>query len=164
MAQANRNILPHLWYDKDAREAAEFYVSIFPNSQVTNVTVLRDTPSGDVETVAFTLWGQKFLAISAGPYFKFNPSVSFIVNFDPSRLDNASEKLDEAWNRLSAYPDSEQCGWLKDRFGLCWQIVPRKMEQMMAGGTPEQVHRLSQATLKMKKLDLAALQRAFKGE
>ncbi|SHM78588.1 VOC family protein [Gracilibacillus kekensis] len=294
----NQNIVPHLWYDKEAKEAAEFYASIFPDSRITSITPLDDTPSGDSHLVSFELWGQKFLSINAGPIFKFNPSVSFMVNFDPksdkeaiekinmvwsklseggtvltpldkysfsdkygwiqdkyglswqlilkntedeerptimpslmfggdqynkaeealqyylsvfnnakkgsiarsdkegavmfsdfmlenqwlTAMDSAEnyefrfseaisltvycdtqEEIDHYWNKLSAVPESEQCGWLKDKYGMNWQIVPREKETMMTSGTPEQVARVTQATLKMKKLDLAELQEAYKG-
>jgi len=300
-----QKISPHLWFDKEAKEAAEFYCSVFPNSKVTNISTLHDTPSGDVDTVSFELWGQKFMAISAGPLFKFNPSVSFFVNFDPSREENASKKLDavweklseggtalmpldkypfserygwiedkyglswqliltdpegdprppivpsllfvgdvsgqaeeainfylsvfknskqgliarypkgmepdqegtlmfadfmlenqwfaamdsahehqfnfneaisfmvysdtqaeidEYWEKLSAVPEAEQCGWLKDKFGVSWQIVPTAMDEMMSQGTPEQMARVTETFLKMKKFDLAELKRAYKGE
>jgi len=92
MKTTNQNIVPHLWYDKEANEAAAFYTSIFPDSRITNETTLHDTPSGDAQLISFELWGQKFMAISAGPYFKFNPSVSFFVNFNPSLEKDASEK------------------------------------------------------------------------
>lgn len=306
MTKTIQNIVPHLWFDKEANEAASFYTSIFPDSRITNETALHDTPSGDSNLFSFELWGQKFMAINAGPFFKFNPSVSFMVNFDPSREKDASEKINEVWNKLSeggtvlmpldkypfsekygwiqdkyglswqliltnpegeerppilpslmfvgdncgkaeeaihfylsvfkntkqgqnarypqgmepnkegslmfsdfsllnqwftamdsarnhqfsfneaisfmvycdtqeeiddywdklsAIPESEQCGWLKDKFGVSWQIVPREMEKMMGGSsTPEQIERLSQATLKMKKLDLAELQKAYEGK
>ncbi|WP_203249252.1 VOC family protein [Sporosarcina beigongshangi] len=303
MTKTNQNIVPHLWYDKEAKEAAAFYASIFPNSRITNVTTLHDTPSGDADLVSFELWGQKFMAISAGPYFKFNPSVSFMVNFDPSREKDASDKINEVWDKLSeggevlmpldkypfsekfgwvqdkyglswqliltnpegeerpeivpsllfvgdkcgkaeeainfylsvfknaeqgllarypqgmepdkegtvmftdfmlenewfaamdsahkhdfrfneavsfmvycdtqeeiddywdklsAVPEAEQCGWLKDQYGVSWQVVPREMDEMMASSTPEQMSRVNEAILKMKKLDLAELQRAYK--
>jgi predicted 3-demethylubiquinone-9 3-methyltransferase (glyoxalase superfamily) len=126
-------ITPHLWFDREAREAAEFYTSLFPGSRVTNVTTLQDTPSGDSEIVSFELAGQSFMAISAGPLFKFNPSVSFFVNFDPSRDSNARENLDAAWESLSQggtalmpldrYPFSERYGWVQDRYGLSWQLI-----------------------------------------
>lgn len=304
-------IVPHLWYDKEAREAAEFYASLFPKSRITDVTVLHDTPSGDSETVSFELWGQKFMAISAGPLFKFNPSISFIVNFDPLFFDpspapakDATKKLDEIWvalseggttlmplgeypfskhygwvqdryglswqlmltdpegeprppfipslmfvgekcgkaeeaisfylsifrnsrqgilvrydagqepdnegtvmfadfqledywfaamdsarqhgftfneatsfivtcddqeeidyywGELSAVPEAEQCGWLKDKYGVSWQIVPAVMDEMMRNGTEEQIARVTQAFLPMKKLDIASLQKAYDG-
>lgn len=304
MTKTDQNIVPHLWYDKEASEAAEFYSSIFPDSKITKVVTLHDTPSGDSQLVSFELWGQKFMAISAGPYFKFNPSVSFIVNVDPSREKDASEKMNEIWNKLSeggsvlmplgkypfsekygwiqdkygltwqlilanpegeerptivpslmfvgdkcgkaeeaihfylsvfknskqghfarypqgmepdkegttmfsdfmlenqwfaamdsardhkfsfseaisfmvycdsqeeidyywdklsAVPASEQCGWLKDKYGVSWQIVPREMDAMMNDSTPEQFARVSKATLKMKKLNLAELRKAYEG-
>lgn len=304
MTKTNQNIVPHLWYDKEANEAAEFYASIFPDSKITNITTLHDTPSGNSDIVSFELWGQKFMAISAGPLFKFNPSVSFIVNFDPSREKDAREKINEVWNKLSeggtalmpldkypfserygwiqdkyglswqliftntegeerptivpslmfvgdkcgkaeeainfylsvfknskqgliarypqgmepdkegtimfsdfmlenqwfaamdsarehkfsfneaisfmvycdkqkeidyywdkltAVPDAEQCGWLKDKYGLSWQIVPREMNETMSKGTPEQIARVTKAFLKMKKFDLAELEKAYKG-
>jgi len=299
-----QTIIPHLWYDKEATEAAEFYASIFPDSRITNVSTLHGTPSGDSDIVTFEVWGQKMMAISAGPYFKINPSVSFIVNFDPSREKDAEKLIDEVWNKLSAggvalmpldkypfserygwiqdkyglswqlmltnpegeerpaiipsllfvgdkcgqaeeaikfylsvfksskqgllvrypqgmepdkegsmmfadfllenmwfsamdsahehkfsfneaisfmvycdtqeeidyywdklsaVPQAEQCGWLKDKFGVSWQIAPREMDEMMSKGTPEQLERVTKAFLQMKKLDLAELKRAYKG-
>lgn len=293
-----QKIVPHLWFDTQAKEAAKFYTSVFPDSSVTNVTVLHDTPSGDAETVSFTLAGQDFMAISAGPYFKFNPSVSFLVactsdeevnelwakiseggtalmelgsypfsqrygwttdtyglswqimhmgeravtqkitptlmfvggnagkaeeaiNFYASVFPNSAvnvamrygageepdkegtvkhasftlegqkfaamdsahkhefafneaisllvkcgtqEELDAYWNALSAVPEAEQCGWLKDKFGLSWQISPASMETMMQNGTPEQIKRVTEAFLKMKKFDIEALNRAYAAE
>jgi predicted 3-demethylubiquinone-9 3-methyltransferase (glyoxalase superfamily) len=300
-----QKITPHLWFDREAKEAAEFYTSLFPDSKITNITTLHDTPSGSVDVVSFALSGQPFMAISAGPLFRFNPSVSFIVNFDPSRDKNAWENLDKLWeklsqggaalmpldkypfserygwlqdkyglswqlilsnpegeerpfivpslmfvgkvcgkaeestnfymsvfknsrrgivarypkgmepdkegtimftdfmienqwfaamdsarahnfafneatsfmvycdtqkeidyywDRLSAVPEAEQCGWLKDKYGLSWQIVPTTMDEMMANGTREQIDRLTQAFLPMKKLVIAELEKAFKGE
>jgi predicted 3-demethylubiquinone-9 3-methyltransferase (glyoxalase superfamily) len=128
-----QKITPHLWFDKDAREAAEFHASIFPNSKVTNATSLHSTPSGDVDVVSFELFGHPFMALSAGPLFKFNPSVSFFVNFDPSRDKNARENMDRIWEKLSSggtalmplqqYPFSERYGWVQDRYGLSWQLI-----------------------------------------
>jgi predicted 3-demethylubiquinone-9 3-methyltransferase (glyoxalase superfamily) len=128
-----QKITPHLWFDKEAREAAEFYTSLFPDSNVTNITTLHDTPSGDTDIVSFELAGQSFLAISAGPLFKFNPSVSFFLNFDPSRDQDARNNLDTLWERLSQggtalmpldkYPFSEHYGWVQDKYGLSWQLI-----------------------------------------
>ena len=101
MTETNQKIVPYLWFDKEAHEAAAFYASIFPYSIISNVTTLRNTPSGDSHIISFELWGKKFLAISAGLSFKFNPSLSFIVNFDPSRDKDAREKINEVWNKLS---------------------------------------------------------------
>jgi predicted 3-demethylubiquinone-9 3-methyltransferase (glyoxalase superfamily) len=298
-----QKIIPHLWFDKEAKEAADFYVAAFGNgSRVTSVNTLHDTPSGDVDVVSFELAGFAFMAISAGPLFKFNPSISFMVNFDPSRDDKAREHLDALWatlseggsalmplqeypfskrygwiqdkyglswqliltdpegeerpfilptllfvgdkagraeeaidfwvsvfndskrgatarygpdqapdkegtimfadfriegqwfaamdsagphafsfneavslmvscenqgeidfywERLSAVPEAEQCGWLKDRFGISWQVVPAELDRMMSRGTPEQQARVTQAFLQMKKFDLARLEEAF---
>ncbi|HZI52593.1 MAG TPA: VOC family protein [Chitinophagaceae bacterium] len=133
MAKLKQKITPNLWFDKEAREAADFYSKVFPESKITSTTMLHDTPSGDTEIVSFEVWGFKFMAISAGPLFKFNPSISFMVNFDPSIIKNAREKIDEVWNKLSdgghvlmaldKYPFSERYGWLQDKYGLSWQLI-----------------------------------------
>jgi predicted 3-demethylubiquinone-9 3-methyltransferase (glyoxalase superfamily) len=128
-----QKIVPHLWFDKEAVEAAEFYTSIFPDSKVTSTRVIKDTPSGDCDVVAFELMGMEFQSISAGPYFKFNPSVSFMVNFDPSKDAQAAKLIDEVWEKLSeggqvlmpidAYPFSKRYGWIQDKYGLTWQLI-----------------------------------------
>ncbi len=128
-----QKITPHLWFATQAKEAAEFYASIFPESQVTHVSTIKDTPSGDCDIVSFNLWGQSFMAISAGPLFTFNPSVSFMVNFDPSRDPEAPTRIDAVWNALAedgkvlmpigVYPFSERYGWVQDKFGLSWQVI-----------------------------------------
>jgi predicted 3-demethylubiquinone-9 3-methyltransferase (glyoxalase superfamily) len=300
-----QSIIPHLWFDKEAKEAAYFYTKVFSESKVTNVTTLHNTPSGDCDIVAFELWGYVFNAISAGPLFRFNPSISFMLNFDPSqdreartRIDTMWEQLSEGgnvlmpmdtypfsehygwvqdkyglswqliltkpegekrprivpsflfvqdvcgkaeeasdfylsvfkeskrgttvrypagmdpekegtvmftdfmilgqwfaamdsaqkhnfafneaisfmvqcenqneidyyWNKLSAVNDREQCGWLKDAYGVSWQVVPKVMDQMMKNGTPQQIDRVTQAFLPMKKLDIETLQRAYDGK
>src|ERR1700733_15004087 len=146
-----KTLTPHLWYDTQAKEAAEFYVSIFPNSKIKNVTTIKETPSGNSDIVSFELCGQPFMAISAGPLFKFNESISFMVPCD------TQEEIDYYWSKLSADPKAEQCGWLKDRYGLSWQIVPTMMNNMLASGDPEKIGRVTQAFLKMKKFDIAAL-------
>lgn len=292
-----QKIVPHLWFDTEAKEAAEFYVSAFPDSKVTNVTTLRGTPSGDCDVVSFTLTGQSFMAISAGPVFKFNPSISFMVGCkvekevdvlweklseggtalmelgaypfskkygwtqdkyglswqvmltdkdveqkitpnllfvgnvcgkaeeairfytsvfrdaeigeisrygegqEPNRSDmlnyasftlegqqfaamdsalmheftfneavslmvncDTQEEIDSYWDKLSAVPEAEQCGWLKDKYGVSWQIVPSEMGTLMASGDEERTARVTEAFLKMKKFDLKTLERAAKGE
>lgn len=128
-----RPITPHLWFATQAREAADFYASVFPDSKVDFVTQLHDTPSGDCDVVGFTLRGMPFMAISAGPLFEFNPSVSFMVNFDPSGDAQARERLDALWSSLmdggkalmplDAYPFSPRYGWVQDRFGVSWQLI-----------------------------------------
>ncbi len=304
-ARCMEKITPHLWFDKEAREAVEFYASLFPNSKITNITTIHDTPSGDCDVVSFELSSQSFMAISAGPLFKFNPSVSFLVNFNPLQGNDAREKLDLLWNKLisngrelmplqeypfskhygwvqdkyglswqlilsdasseerqfiipslmfvgnmcgkaeeainfytsifknsrsgivsrygsdqalskegtiaftdfmllgkwfaamdsagnydfvfneaisfmvncetqeeinyyweklSAVPEAEQCGWLKDKYGLSWQIVPTALSEMMKNGTPKQIERVTQAFLSMKKFDIATLRRTYEGK
>ncbi len=133
-----QKIVPHLWFDKEAKEAAEFYTSLFPDSGLTNVTTIRNTPSGDCDVVSFNLWGCSFMAISAGPLFKLNPSISLMVNFDPSKDAGAKSRIDEVWAKLSeggkalmpigAYPFSERYGWVQDRYGLSWQLILTKPE------------------------------------
>jgi predicted 3-demethylubiquinone-9 3-methyltransferase (glyoxalase superfamily) len=153
-----QKIVPHLWFDKEAKEAANFYCSVFPDSRITNTITLHDTPSGDCDIVSFTLFGQPFMAISAGPLFKFNESISFMVYCD------TQEEIDYYWEKLSAVPEAEQCGWLKDRYGLSWQIVPTVMDKMMQDHDSERLTRVTQTVLDMKKFDLAALQRANDGK
>ncbi|QJC51484.1 VOC family protein [Paenibacillus albicereus] len=305
MSKIHQAIVPHLWFDKEAKEAAEFYSSVFPDSGLNSVTPLNDTPSGDAHIVSFRVWGQPFMAISAGPHFKVNPSISFFANFDPSREPNAKDMLDDAWeklsdggtplmplgsypfskhyswiqdkygvnwqlmltnpdgeprppiipslmfvgancgkaeearafylsvfrdsqpgqlvrygpgqehdreghvlfsdfrlgstwftamdsaydhafqfneavsfvvrcetqeeidyywDKLSAVPAAEQCGWLKDQYGVSWQITPAVMDKMLGEGTPEQRDRVTKAFLKMKKFDLAELERTYRGD
>ena len=128
-----QKITPHLWFDKDAKEAAEFYTSVFPNSKITNLNTLHDTPSGDCDVVTFKIMGYTFMAISAGPLFKFNPSISFMVNFDPSQDKQARTRIDEIWEKLldggkalmplDKYPFSERYGWVQDKYGLSWQLI-----------------------------------------
>ncbi len=297
-----QKITPHLWFDKEAKESAEFYVSVFPNSKIKSHNVIKGTPSGDCDIMSYSLNGQDFMSISAGPYFKINPSVSFMVNFDPSKDPNAKENLTNIWNKLteggkvmmelaeypfskwygfcedkygvawqliltnpngeerpyiipsllfvgasygkaeeavdyylsvfkdaklgqrvkyetdqgpnkagtvmfsdynlsgnwftamdgggehkfafneaisfmvycesqeeidyfweklSSVPEAEQCGWCKDKFGLSWQIIPTRMNEMMSQGTPEQNKKVTEAFLKMKKFDIAKLEEAY---
>ncbi len=150
-----QKITPHLWFNKEAKEATAFYASIFPDSKIKNVTTITGTPSGDCDIVSFQLAGQDFKAISAGPFFKFNEAISFIVNCD------TQEEIDHYWDKLSADPKAEQCGWLKDKYGVSWQIVPTVMNQMMGSGDKEKIARVTKAFLKMKKFDIKTLQDAF---
>ena len=150
-------ITPHLWFDKEAKEAAEFYTSVFPQSKIKDTTTLHNTPSGTVDIVTLELLGQDFMLISAGPLFKFNEAISFMVHCD------SQEEIDYYWGRLSVVPEAEQCGWLKDKFGLSWQIVPAAMEEIMKDKDQEKLARVTEAFLKMKKFDIAALKRAYEG-
>jgi len=132
-ASDNQLIVPHIWFDTQAVEAAEFYVSVFPDSEINTVGRIRNTPSGDCDLVGFSLGGFQFQGISAGPAFSINPSISFIVNFDPSRDPAARESLDALWQKLSdggeirmalgSYPFSQRYGWIKDRYGVEWQLI-----------------------------------------
>lgn len=305
MTIIKQKIVPHLWFDKEAKEAANFYCSLLPDSKITSIATLHNTPSGDCDVVSFALSGHPFMAISAGPLFKLNPSVSFFLNFDPAKdkhalenlntlwkklsqggtalmpldkypfserygwiqdkyglswqlilsnpvgderpfitpallfvgdvcgkaeeasnlylsvfnnskrgiiarypegmepdragtvmysdfmladqwfaaMDSAhehkfafneaisfmiycdtQEEIDYYWSKLSSHPEAEQCGWLKDRFGLSWQVVPTVLDQMMQDNDPARLERVTQAFLKMKKFDIAALQRAYDGK
>lgn len=129
-----QKIVPHLWFDAQAKEAAAFYVDVFgDDSAVHSASQLHDTPSGDVDVVSFKIWGYEFQAISAGPAFEPNPSISFMMNFDPSQLKNARERIDEIWGKLAEggavlmpidkYPFSERYGWVKDKYGFSWQLI-----------------------------------------
>jgi len=153
-----QKITPHLWFDKEAKEAAKFYTSIFPKSKIKNTTTIHNTPSGAVDIVTFVLSGQEFMAISAGPLFKFNESISFIVNC------RTQKEIDYYWKKLSAVQEAEQCGWLKDKYGLSWQIVPTAMGEMMRDKNPKKLARVTEAFLKMKKFDIAALKKAYQGK
>jgi predicted 3-demethylubiquinone-9 3-methyltransferase (glyoxalase superfamily) len=154
-------IIPHLWYSEKAEEAAAFYASVLPNSKVESVTALAaDTPSGPagtVKVVEFTLIGQPFMAISAGPLDAFNHAVSFVVVCD----DQA--QIDRIWAALSHGGQVERCGWLKDRYGLSWQIVPAELGKMMKDPDRSRAKRVAEAMLKMVKFDIAALQKAYDG-
>lgn len=155
-------IFPHLWYAKEAEEAARFYASIFPDSRVDRVTtLLSETPSGppgSVKVVDFTLLGQRFQAITAGPHHEFNDAISIVV------LCEDQAEIDRYWNALLEGGGKPQaCGWLIDRYGLRWQIVPAVLDEMMADPDPARSKRVSDAMLKMVKFDIAALERAYRG-
>jgi len=152
-----QKITPHLWFDKEAKEAAEFYTSVFPKSKIKDTATLDNTPSGTVDIVILELLGQEFMLISAGPLFKFNEAISFMVHCD------TQEEIDYYWEKLSAVPEAEQCGWLKDKYGLSWQIVPTAMTEMMKDKDKKKLARVTEAFLQMKKFDIAALHRAYQG-
>jgi len=154
-------IVPFLWYTEKAEEAAAFYAALIPNSKVDSVTALpADTPSGpagSVKVVEFTLMGQPFMAISAGPLDPFNHAVSFIIECD------SQAEIDRLWTKLSEGGRTEQCGWLQDRYGLYWQITPTVLGKMMKDPDRARAKRAAEAMLKMTKLDIAGLERAYNG-
>ena len=162
MAKAGWKIFTHLWYAKEAEKAARFYASIFPDSRIDRITPLMSEspsgPPGSVKVVDFTLFGQRFQAISAGPHHEFNDAVSIVVLCD----DQA--ELDRYWNALlKGGGKAQACGWLIDRFGLRWQIVPAILDERMRDKDQARSKRPTDAFLKMVKLDIAALERAYRG-
>jgi predicted 3-demethylubiquinone-9 3-methyltransferase (glyoxalase superfamily) len=156
-----QKITPFLWYTNQAEEAANFYAGIFPDSHVTRVTALPSEspsgPAGSVKIVEFVLCGQSFTAMSAGPMEPFNHAISFSVSCKDQ------EELDHYWNALLAGGSAEQCGWLKDRYGVSWQIVPAALGELMGASDPVKSKRAAEAMLKMVKLDIATLQAAYEG-
>jgi len=157
-----QKITPFLWYAKEAEEAAKLYTSIFPNSRVVRVTAMPSEspsgPPGSVKIVEFVLFGQDFTAMTAGPLDPFNHAVSFVVNCE----DQA--EIDKYWNALLEGGSPEQCGWLKDRFGLSWQIVPTLLAKLIADPDKAKAKRASDAMMKMVKIDIAALKAAHEGK
>jgi predicted 3-demethylubiquinone-9 3-methyltransferase (glyoxalase superfamily) len=158
-----QRITPCLWFDDNAEEAAKFYVSIFPNSRIGTVTRYGDAgakasgrPKGTVMTVTFRLDGQEFMALNGGPVFSFSPAISFIVNC------KTQKELDRFWNKLSAGGKEVECGWLTDKYGVSWQIVPAVLGKMMQNKDAKKTERVMSALLQMKKLDIAALQQAYR--
>jgi predicted 3-demethylubiquinone-9 3-methyltransferase (glyoxalase superfamily) len=155
-----QKITPNLWFDTEAEEAAGFYTSIFENSRIVNVTHYTEAgprPAGTVMTVEWELNGQRFVGINGGPEFTFTEAVSFQIDCD------TQEEVDYFWKWLSEGGEEGPCGWLKDKFGLSWQVVPVGMDALFADPDPERARRAMQAMLRMKKLDLAELQRAADG-
>ncbi|MDQ3260911.1 MAG: VOC family protein [Pseudomonadota bacterium] len=157
-----QKIITHLWFDHQAEEAAKFYTSIFKNSKVGNITCYGEAAAkisgrqkGTVMTVNFELDGQEFYALNGGPLFKFNEAVSLFVN-----CENQSE-VDELWDKLLQGGQPQQCGWLKDKYGLSWQIVPKVLGEMLQNEDPEKVERVMKAILQMVKIDIAGLRQAF---
>jgi predicted 3-demethylubiquinone-9 3-methyltransferase (glyoxalase superfamily) len=152
-----QKITPFLWFDHQAEEAAVFYASIFPNSKIEKVVRYGATgpgPSGSVMTVAFQLDGQSFVALNGGPIFKFSEAISFVVNCQ------TQDEVDAYWEQLSAGGAESQCGWLKDKFGLSWQIVPSALPQLLSDPDPVKAQRAMKAMMTMKKLDIRALEQA----
>jgi predicted 3-demethylubiquinone-9 3-methyltransferase (glyoxalase superfamily) len=162
MAKITQKITPFLWFDNQAEEAAKFYTSIFKNSKIENVTrydeegsKVSGRPKGSLMTVPFQIEGQEFVALNGGPMFKFTEAISFIVNCETQK------EVDYYWEKLSAGGEEVQCGWLKDRFGLSWQVVPTVLTEMLQDKDPQKAQRVMAAMLKMKKIEIADLKKTY---
>src|SRR5947208_15319975 len=160
-----QKITPFLWFDDQAEQAAKFYTSVFKNSKVDRILRYDETsaktagrPAGSVLTIEFEIGGQKFLALNGGPQFKFNESISFVVNCE------TQQEIDELWEKLSAGGQKVQCGWLKDKYGVSWQIVPTVLGKLFQDTDGAKTKRVGEAMMQMKKLDIAELQRAYAGQ
>jgi len=152
-----KGITPFLWFDGNAEEAANFYVSLFPNSKVSGISRYGESgpgPKGSVMTVAFELGGEKFTALNGGPNFKFTEAVSFVVNCE------TQAEVDKYWSKLAEGGATNVCGWLKDKYGLSWQIVPTFVMQVLEEGNPRKTENMLKAVMQMTKLDIATLKRA----
>lgn len=150
-----KKITPFLWFDTQAEEAMNFYISVFKNGKVLNVT---PGPNGIAQTVQFELEGQEFIGLNAGPRFKFNESISFFVDC------KTQEEVDTLWNALTADGGEESmCGWVKDKYGLWWQIIPSALGELMSDPDPLKSQRVMDAMLQMRKIDIAGLQQAYEG-
>ncbi|MGA8262422.1 MAG: VOC family protein [Arenicellales bacterium] len=163
MSKTIQRITPFLWFDDGAAQAADFYVSVFENSRIITTThysgdaaKASGRPEGTVMTVAFELDGQKFVALNGGPHFKITEAVSFVVNCE------SQEEIDYYWAKLCAGGDekAQQCGWLKDRYGVSWQVVPTVLPELLSSPDPKEAARVMKALLQMKKIDIEALRRA----
>lgn len=164
--QVVQKITPCLWFDGQAQEAAEFYIAIFRNSKIVKVVRYGEAghdvhgkPAGTIMVVAFELDGQPFTALNGGPMFKFNEAISFQIDCE------TQEEVDYYWDKLSKGGDerAQQCGWLKDKYGLSWQVVPRALPEMMSDPDPAKSGRVMEAMLRMKKIDIDELKRAYAG-
>jgi len=156
-----QKITPFLWFDSNAEEAANFYTSIFKNSKILNVARYGEAgpgPKGSAMTVTFQLEGQQFIALNGGPHYTFSPAISFFVNCE------TQAEVDEFWNKLSAGGKEVQCGWLQDKFGVSWQIIPNALMELMSDKDPVKSQRVFKAMLQMSKIDIAGLKRAYQGE
>jgi predicted 3-demethylubiquinone-9 3-methyltransferase (glyoxalase superfamily) len=156
-----QKITPFLWFDDRAEEAMNFYISVFKNSRILSVNRYGDAGPGEkgaVMTANFMLDGQEFIALNGGPLFKFNPAISFVVNC------RTQQEVDELWGKLVEGGEESQCAWLTDKFGVSWQIVPTELGSMMSDSDPLKAGRVMQAMLKMKKIDIAGLIRAYENQ
>lgn len=159
-----QKITPFLWFDNNAEEAAKYYISIFKNSKIIDIVHYGESAAeasgrlkGTVMTVTFDLEGQQFMALNGGPVFKFSPAISFLINCE------TQEELDELWEKLSEGGEKEQCGWLKDKFGVSWQIVPNVLGEMLQDRDAKKSERVMEALLQMKKIDIQGLRKAYAG-
>lgn len=156
-----QKITPYLWFDTQAEEAVNFYISLFRNSKILNITRYDDSgpgPAGKVMLVAFQLDGQEFVALNGGPQFKFTEAISLFVHCD------GQEEVDRLWEGLSAGGEVQQCGWLKDKYGLSWQIIPSALMELMGDPDPVKSGRVMQAMLQMVKIDIEGLKKAYEGK
>ncbi|HET7205815.1 MAG TPA: VOC family protein [Terriglobales bacterium] len=155
-----QSITPFLWFDKQAEEAANFYVSIFKNSRIKTVSRYGDAgpgPKGSVMVVSFEINGQEFTALNGGPQFKFTPAISFLVNCE------TQPEVDDLWEKLSQGGRKDRCGWLQDKYGVSWQIIPMTLGKLMSDPDRKKSTRVMQAMLQMDKIDIAGLERAYAG-
>ena len=157
-----QKITPHLWFDDKAEEAANFYVSLFKNSKIVSIArygeegaEVSGRPAGTVMTIEFQLEGQDFMALNGGPEFKFTEAISFLVNCE------TQEEVDKFWDKLTDGGEEQPCGWLKDKYGLSWQIVPTVLGEMLSDKDPQKSERVMKALLQMKKIDIQALKQAY---
>jgi predicted 3-demethylubiquinone-9 3-methyltransferase (glyoxalase superfamily) len=153
-----QKITPFLWFDDQAEEAINFYSSIFKNSRIKNVSRYGEAgpgPAGTVMSATFELEGQEFMALNGGPQYQFTEAISFFVNCQ------TQAEVDELWHKLSAGGEEGPCGWLKDKYGLSWQIIPTALGEMLADKDPEKARSVMEAMLQMKKIDIKTLQRAY---
>jgi predicted 3-demethylubiquinone-9 3-methyltransferase (glyoxalase superfamily) len=156
-----QKITPFLWFDSNAEEATNFYVSVFKNSRILNIARYGDAgprPKGTVMTVNFQLEGQDFMALNGGPHYTFSPALSFFVSCA------TQAEVDELWEKLTAGGSDVQCGWLRDRFGVSWQIIPRALMELIQDKDPAKSQRVFKAMMGMIKIDIEGLQRAYRGE
>ena len=153
----SQKITPFLWYTDQAEQAANFYTSIFKNSKIKTTARYGDAgpgPKGSVMTIAFEIEGQEFIALNGGPHFKFTPAVSFVINCD------TQEEVDDFWDQLSAGGKTDRCGWLTDKFGLSWQVVPKALVELIRDPDPAKSKRVMEAMLQMTKIDIPTLKKA----
>jgi predicted 3-demethylubiquinone-9 3-methyltransferase (glyoxalase superfamily) len=162
MTKNLQKITPNLWFDNQAEEAANFYVSIFKNSKIGNITrygeaaaEISGKPKGSVMTITFQIEGQEFTALNGGPQFKFTEAISLLVNCE------TQQEVDELWEKLSEDGEEGPCGWLKDKYGVSWQVVPRILDEMIRDPDPVKAERVMKAMLQMQKIDIAGLQQAY---